>query len=100
MNSHEDGRWLSILEYCEYRNKSISTIRRYIKSGNLKYRFENNKYEIYVANYNSKRNKEEIIEDLKREIRKLKEENSELKMLVNLYEQKPQFSIQSKNIRQ
>jgi DNA-binding transcriptional MerR regulator len=93
MTSQNNERWLSILEYCEYRDKSISTIRRYIKSGNVTSRFVNGKYEILVRNYKeTSLTKEDEINQLKKKLRKLQEENQELKMLVDLYEQKINFN--------
>lgn len=89
MTSQNNERWLSILEYCEYRDKSISTIRRYIKSGNVTSRFNNGKYEILVRNYKkTPLTKEDEINQLNKKIRKLQEENQELKMLIDIYEQK------------
>jgi hypothetical protein len=89
-----DGVWLSITDYSRYKNVSISTIRRHIKNNILKYKEENGKYFIYVTSPDRLRVKEEEellrarleLELLRSEIRLLQEENSELKMLVDLYE--------------
>jgi homoserine trans-succinylase len=89
-----EGVWLSISDYSRYKNVSISTIRRHIKSKILKHREENGKYFIYVPSVERVKVKEEEeilrarleIELLRTQIRQLKEENSELKMLVELYE--------------
>jgi hypothetical protein len=102
MNSQNDNipseeKWLSILEYCEYRNKSISTVRRYIKAENLTYKLEDGKYMILVRNYTLASSNEESLDNLNRELRMLKEENQELKMLVDLYEQKINFGTKSEN---
>ena len=91
-----NGHWLTINEYAEYRKISISTIRRYIKSHRVQYKFENRKYYIYLTEEQYQRwvmrkeqgDKELQIIALQQEIKKLREENSELKMLVDLYEQK------------
>lgn len=89
-----EGVWLSISDYSRYKNVSISTIRRHIKSNILKYKEENGKYFIYVPSAERVKVKEEEellrakleIELLKTQMRQLQEENSELKMLVELYE--------------
>ena len=98
----QKGIWLSILDYADYRGISISTIRRYIKASQVKYKKENGKYFIFVTdeNYQRKRNSQEKsqlstkleLEELKRRIRILEEENNDLKMLVQLYEGKPKSS--------
>jgi cell shape-determining protein MreC len=93
MNATE-GVWLSINDYSRYKSVSISTIRRHIKNNILKYKEENGKYFIYVPSTEKLRLKEEEeilklkleIELLRSRIRQLNEENSALKMLVDLYE--------------
>lgn len=89
-----DGVWLSINDYSRYKNVSISTIRRHIKNNILKHKEENGKYFIYVPSTEKLRlrEEEEILriklesELLRSQIRQLREENNELKMLVDLYE--------------
>jgi cell shape-determining protein MreC len=93
MNATE-GVWLSINDYSRFKRVSISTIRRHIKNNILKYKEENGKYFIYVHSTDRIKQREEDetlkvkfeIERLKSEIKALKEENNELKMLVDLYE--------------
>lgn len=93
MNATE-GVWLSINDYSRYKNVSISTIRRHIKNNILKYKEENGKYFIYVPSTEKLRLREEEellkvkleLELLKTQIRQLREENNELKMLVEIYE--------------
>lgn len=95
MNASE-GVWLSISDYSRYKNVSISTIRRHIKNNILKYKEENGKYFIYVASTEKLRLREEEellrvkleVELLRNQIRQLNEENSALKMLVELYEKR------------
>lgn len=91
----EDGVWLSILDYSIFRGISVSTIRRYIKSSRVRFKKENGKYLIFVskerylkkAQLNSKSEVDESeVEDLRNQVRILKEENEDLKMLVHLYE--------------
>jgi hypothetical protein len=90
-----DGVWLSITDYSVYKKVSISTIRRHLKSNILKHKENDGKYFIYVANSDRVKLKEEEeilrskleCELYKSQIRDLKEENAELRMLVDLYEQ-------------
>lgn len=89
-----DGKWLSILEYASYKNKSISTVRRYIKANRVKFREDNGKYLIWVKNYVSNKSLEEKetleskleLERIKKENIELKNELAEVKMLIELYE--------------
>lgn len=88
------GVWLSINDYSRYKNVSVSTIRRHIKSNILKHKEEDGKYFIYVASTDKikMREDEEVlklkleIELMKTKLRDLSEENNELRMLVDLYE--------------
>lgn len=89
-----DGVWLSIADYSRYKNVSISTIRRHIKTNILKHKEENGKYFVYVPSTERLkiREEEEVLkiklesELLRSQLRQLREENNELKMLVELYE--------------
>jgi hypothetical protein len=89
-----EGVWLSIADYSRYKNVSISTIRRHIKNNILKHKEENGKYFIYVTSSDriKVREDEEILkirleaEILRTKLKQLREENNELKMLVELYE--------------
>lgn len=91
-----DGLWLSITDYSIYKKVSISTIRRHIKNNILKHKEEDGKYFIYVASSDRVKLKEEEEtlrvklenELLKSQLRQLREENNELRMLVDLYEKK------------
>ncbi len=92
-----DGVWLSITDYSTYKKVSISTIRRHIKTNILKHKEEDGKYYIYVASVDRVKLKEEEellrikleLELYKSQIRELRDENSGLRMLVDLYENKP-----------
>lgn len=89
-----EGKWLSVLEYATFKDKSISTVRRYIKANRVKFKEENGKYYIFTKNFFDPKLKEEkdLIElkfeneRLKKELRKLGEENEEMRMLINIYE--------------
>lgn len=100
-----EGKWLSILEFANYKSKSISTVRRYIKANRVKYREDNGKYLIWVKNFiqdDDSNTKESL--DLKLEIERLKKENidlkneiAEAKMLIELYEN-GNFGLSKKNL--
>ena len=86
---NQDGIWLSILEYAAHKKTSISTIRRSIKSGHIKFKEENGKYFIWTKEITVK--SEEIglkmeVELLKKKNRELVEEINDLKMLLSVYE--------------
>jgi len=93
-----DGHWLTIPEYSSYRKKSVSTIRRYIKSNQVRSKLEDGKYLIFVSdeNYQNKKQFEDKNEmklrfrvvELEGRIRQLEEENNDLNMLIQIYEQK------------
>jgi hypothetical protein len=95
MNTSE-GVWLSINEYSRYKDISISTTRRHIKNNIIRYKEENGKYFILINSIEKLKFREEEelmkrnfeIEELKFKLRKLEEENNELKMLVAIYENK------------
>ena len=103
-----DGKWLSVLEFASYKNKSISTVRRYIKANRVKFKDENGKYFIWVKNYQDESNNEEKElfqlklenERLKKENRVIKEEINELKMLVQIYESRstPCYSVSKRSL--
>lgn len=92
-----EGKWLSVLEYASYKEKSISTVRRYIKANRVKYKEDNGKYFIWIKSYveNNSSNERNILElkleneRLKKEIRNLTDELSEVKMLISIYESVP-----------
>jgi homoserine trans-succinylase len=93
MNATE-GVWLSISDYSRYKNVSVSTIRRHIKNNILKHKEENGKYFIYVPSSDRLkiREDEELLkirleaELLRTKLKQLREENNELRMLVEIYE--------------
>lgn len=96
--SSTEGIWLSISDYSQYKNVSVSTIRRHIKNKILKHREEDGKYFIYVSSTERVKLREDgeilklklELELMKTRLRDLQEENNELKMLVNLYEGRPE----------
>lgn len=93
MENTENISWVPILDYATLTKKSISTIRRHIKSGKMGSKKVDGKYFIKTSgemfSRSSARDEEKLlskIEEQKLEIRKLTIDNSELKMLVDLYE--------------
>jgi cell division protein FtsB len=97
---NQDGIWVTILEYAHIKKTSISTIRRSIKSGHVKYKEENGKYLIWTKSSLPKLDEEKIelghkleIEFLKRENQKLIEEINDLKMLLSVYENQDTYTI-------
>lgn len=91
----ENGAWMTLSEYAGIRGISMSTARRYVKSGRLKTKLEQGKYFIFVTKerLNKAESPEKKILELQLEIELLKrkqsmlvEENNDLKMLVQLYE--------------
>ncbi|MCY4524809.1 MAG: hypothetical protein OXB84_08725, partial [Halobacteriovoraceae bacterium] len=82
---------------------SISTVRRSIKANKVKYKKSQGKFFIYVHSDklntadNSMRKLQMEKEILKNKLRKLEEENNDLKMLVFLYE-KNKPSVKSSDI--
>ncbi len=90
------GKWLDIAKYSIYRNKSISTIRRYIRSNTVQFKKIDGKYFIYAPNFDggnkNLETEKEIFkmrlenDEYKRQLKSLYEENEELKMLVRMLE--------------
>jgi hypothetical protein len=85
-----EEKWLPIVQYAQYKNISITSVRRYIKAERVKYKKVNGKYLVLARKFSGNFNnfKEKNISDLEKEIKKLKEENQELKMLISVYETK------------
>ncbi len=106
-------KWLTITEYSNYKDLSVSTIRRYIKSNRVKYKMEDGKYYIFCPNFREDSFVVDVQEDshieleakikkLEQENRKLKIETHEMKMLIDLYEAQlgiiPQIQKKNKEI--
>ena len=83
------GKWLDISDYAKYRGKSVSTIRRYIKSKNIQYKIVSGKYYIFAVHYEEHSNLEHD-----KQILKLKIENQELKKKLKIaYEQAEEMKM-------
>jgi hypothetical protein len=90
---NQDGIWLSILDYANVKKTSISTIRRSIKAGHVKFKEENGKYFIWTREIKTDLSEEKAalahkleIEFLKKQNRELVQEIEDLKMLLSVYE--------------
>jgi hypothetical protein len=96
-----NAQWLPLLEYSVKTGVSLSTLRRYIKSGRIDFRLEEGRYLLpfhgLVNNHESEGSKDASwaapdsqkaqLARLETELRKVREENAELRMLVALYEE-------------
>lgn len=87
-----EDKWLSIQEYAQYTNKSISTVRRYIKKNKVRSEDRDGKYYILVKNYAPEASREceqemsDEIMSLKKRLMVTQEELYEAKMLISIYE--------------
>lgn len=105
------AKWVSIQEYSLNNSISISTIRRRIRAGRLKFKLVNGRYEIFDTSLAAASGGvtpsflcpalkdmeviENRIEELKKDNQRLKEENSELKMLLRVLEEKSGIRVSS-----
>ena len=97
---YQDGIWLSILDYATTKKTSISTIRRSIKAGHVKFREENGQYFVWIKetqnDYSSEKMELAIkleLEFLRKQNRELVEEVNDLKMLLNVYENQQHLEL-------
>ncbi|RPJ72090.1 MAG: hypothetical protein EHM20_14135 [Alphaproteobacteria bacterium] len=97
---NQDGIWLSILDYATAKKTSISTIRRSIKAGHVKYKEENGKYFIWTKELANEYSLEKIelsqkleLEIFIRQNRELLEEMNDLKMLLSVYENEHRLKL-------
>lgn len=97
-----DTKLLSIMDYANQNNISISTVRRKIKKKEVKFKLSNGKYYIFpqgnelldnVYDHNQLKVLENENIKLKNIIRQLEEEVIELKMLVSTYEYEKQLNF-------
>lgn len=94
MNNQTD--WLSIIDYSQASGLSISTLRRRIKRKEIEFQEIGGKYfircEVVTNKQQTEDQKTELlflrleIDKLHRELHQLREENNDLKMLVDIYE--------------
>ncbi|MBL7665393.1 MAG: hypothetical protein JNM93_09680 [Bacteriovoracaceae bacterium] len=102
-------KWLSVVEYSNFKKISVSSIRRYIKANRVKHKLENGKYYILCSNFVDETqiiNEDlEIINDLeaenkklRKQIQTLKEETHEMRMLIEIYEKQIGMRKNEENI--
>jgi len=100
----EAGYWVSLKEYLELQNISLSTARRRIKTGRVKAELRKGKYYIYIlwerpagrdqpnsavsATPPSAAVLTQQVNYLRQQVQQLAQENSDLRMLVQAYEVK------------
>ena len=87
------GQWLSLMEYATRNDVSLSTLRRHIKAGKVRFRSENGRYLIWSdALHSSSRavaapSVDSLsMDELRIQLRLAREEIAELKTLVAFYE--------------
>ncbi|MEK7691884.1 MAG: hypothetical protein AAB425_12795 [Bdellovibrionota bacterium] len=99
-------RWVPILEYAVEKGVSISTLRRQIKSGRIRYRSDEGRYLVLddgtppqlgaggrkhgaasLSSASLAGPTAESVEQLKRELARAREEVAELKTLIAVYEE-------------
>lgn len=92
----QNGIWLSLIDYANYRDISLSTIRRYIKAKRVKYKLESGKYLIFVSDENFQKKEIEVEKEilelrlenqrLSKTIKDLNQELADIKTLLLMYE--------------
>ena len=95
---HDSGTWIPLMDYAMKNGVSLSTLRRYIKAGKIKFKSENGKYLILSSQPASHDwlipseidtpHIEGRVSNLEVELKKAQEEIAELKMLVAIYEER------------
>ena len=84
--------WIPILDYAKLKRISISTVRRYIKSGRVVFKKEGGRFLISVQSRELTKDDDSLQrlrterDLLESKLKRLEEENNDLKMLVRLYE--------------
>lgn len=73
------------MDYAMKNGVSLSTLRRYIKSGKVQFKSENGKYLILSK---ESATSDWLVSNLELELKKAQEEIAELKMLVAIYEER------------
>ncbi len=98
------GAWISLVDYAHKHQISLSTLRRYIKSGKLSFRKEDGRYLIlddqatHVPLQIEPQRRlaiENTHHPLERQLLQAHEEIAELKTLVALYEEKMQLNAKN-----
>ncbi len=92
-NSFDSGAWVPLMDYAIKTGVSLSTLRRHIKAGKIRFKTEHGKYLIHSSEQESDRWASNAAGDgtdfdLNIELKKAQEEIAELKMLVAIYEER------------
>lgn len=101
------SQWLPLVDYAVKKGVSLSTLRRQIKSNRVQHRLDKGKYFILdneeksdmFASMLSKDDASALrdrVRDLEKALQKAREENSELKTLIALYEEQALNSSRSR----
>ncbi len=100
MSDRVTGEWLPLMDFSMRKGVSLSTLRRHIKANKVRYRVEGGKYLLFdggsaegnrPATGGDETKEPELharVRLLEQQLRKANEENSELRMLIALYEEK------------
>ena len=109
MTEKQAGEWIPLMEYSMKKGVSLSTLRRHIKANKVEYRVENGRYLLFDDSEDDARmsvppprpqltdssalhmrapTASHEAAQLRRELQMAREEIAELKMLVDLYEEK------------
>lgn len=91
----QETDWISLMDYASEYGVSLSTLRRHIKSGKVKYKIENGRYLLHSpfakgvapAPQAATEAGAAEVRELKLRLQRAQEEISELKMLVAIYEE-------------
>lgn len=96
----EESEWISLMDYATQYGVSLSTLRRYIKANKIQFKVENGRYLLAPRSEAAgatvaplarpttpaAAESDSNLDDLKLRLSRAQEEISELKMLVDLYE--------------
>lgn len=100
------SQWLPLVDYAVKKGVSLSTLRRQIKSNRVQHRLDKGKYFILdteeIQDAFVMRSQDDVsalrdrVRDLEKALQKAREENSELKTLIALYEEQALTSSRSR----
>jgi len=91
--SDAQAKWLPLMEYSIKNNISLSTLRRHIKADKIIYKMEEGRYYILDESNSSgsfieaEQHSSPMTLDLELKLKKAEEEITELKMLIEIYEE-------------
>lgn len=86
MNSQNNGQWVPLVEYANRKGVSLSTLRRYIKAQQIRFKQDDGKYFIWdEAPPDSEESIQKKVHTLERDVEEIK---MSLQTLMALYEEK------------